>query len=1007
MTRVAIPELFTLRGRTTTVGDSSVVELRWMIHPSGGLPYTPFRVWVRDPTTVKTDRVGTTTDGLPDGTTAITWDNRGAAVVTLTTSVSSGALTVRGMSGPDGTGQVVDEGVAAIGTPTVTLAGSVIRSVVTLGSGTAAVASVVWMDALVNDPGWKLWEIVGLPADKVSFDGTGYDTGEQGLVSAPTDPVSAAILRLKQWQPTSGWEPITDLGKAAPPWTAPDPTAWVEELRKNVLPGVAKMLGGTSWPLEHEGFRVPTPIDVPVSVHGDALDPAGESTADLGPLGQLLLGATSDAFGALGLGFGTTVPTGKAATLASARAANPAPVGIGLVMVTVEHEIRTPGDDVNLVKVELADVFLQPVVAGPASVTGLTADTLAIDRPQKRDEPWLFADDLSWDRPEPRLPDDPHVVSYAVVRYADSGDQLLLDVRQAGGPRPWVAATDPELPPQSAISFVDRGLGEPRPGESGDVSYAVAGQDAFGRWSKWVSVPYAVATVAPAVPSVVRVTPEVADGGEVRGADVVVDVAWDWADRSPKTIELVVVTHAAGTVAGSSSTREVGGPAVPDVVLSFGLDPDVPPAGAELLPAEPGAPPEQRVVRVRVPGFRFDFGAHPRIEVTARARAEEQFRPGVWSGHGPDRAAVADSPIPPGPVFVPAGMTWASVPDPAGIARVRLAFTPAPGATSTVVYAADEAAVRREAGLPAPDVSIGPEQRLPDLRVLDPAAVRRAFKRVDRVTGGELDLDLPRGSRLVHLFALVPVSASGVEGSHPSDGNGWLAVAVPRVVTLPPPTLRLRPLPGGARVVVEVQADSPPARLSLHRGPTDPRQALSVDRMGLPIAELGPADAVASGDRFVYTVDDLGLSPWVDWVYRAVVWPAPADGQVAARSVSAAVVGVVPAAGPPPAPTLAVSERQGDWHLVKIGNVPRAVCRDGGHSLTVAVRVGAASELRRTDTAAVATVVGAPAPADTPPIFAAVDAFAAWIEAGDAPFQVVARVADPLGRSATTSLESP
>ncbi|MEQ1569517.1 MAG: hypothetical protein ABMA64_28025, partial [Myxococcota bacterium] len=918
MPRVTLPELFSLRGRSTTRGGVPTVELRWRIHPSIGLPLAPFQVWVRDRFDPQGEAVRTTLGAAPDGSRRVLWDGRAASVVTLTTRVGSGQqLVLRAMSGPDGGGVPIDEVTASAGVPSVTLAGSVIRSVVVIGAGSVEGTSAVWTETLVNDPEWRRVERVGLPIEPASFDGTGYDAGDQGPDSAPTDPRSAAIARVKAGMPVAGWPDTTDLGERVAPWVPVEPEAWVDEIAAVTLPGVAQMLRDSDWPIAHEAYR------------------AGAGVA---PLHQLLLGAGADAVGALALGFGATVAA-----------------GVGLVMVTVDHQLRG-GDDVNLVKVVLADVYLQPVALGPPAPAVVLASPSGLDRPVNRDEPWLASVELSWARAPAVFPDDPRPVSHAIVR----GPELVHAPRASGGVWPFVAVDgDPRA------RRVDEGRPEPRPGESGELVYAVASQDWFGRWSGWSSARVTVLPVGPAVPALSRVGLELADGGEVRDAVAVVDFGWDWSDRAPNRVELQLGVHAPGTPPPGGSNRALGGPGVPDVSFTFGPDPDVPPSGLERLPPEPGAPPDARTYRARVAGFRLAFDGNAALTVSGRARADEAYRPGAWSGYGPERSTTAHSPLAPAPVWVPAAMTWASVPDPAGVARARLGWAAVPGAASYVVYTADEGSILRELGAPAPDLRVRPADRLPTLRAADAAAVRRAFRRLDRVTALSLDVDLPRGSHAIYCFAVVPVSPAGVEGPLPVDANGWIAVAAPRVVHPPAPRVRLRPVPGGTRVVVEVDGPAP-ASVELYRA-TALHQVSTIDRMGPPVRVWSAADAVATPAGVEFALDDTSAPPWVDVTYRAVGWAAAAQerGELAGRTVGPASSTVVPAAAPPALSDLSAPGQTGPWRLVQLGlDAPRTRCRAGVHQLSVAIRSVQApsAELRQVTLADAQTFPAAPAP---------------------------------------------
>jgi hypothetical protein len=242
-------------------------------------------------------------------------------------------------------------------------------------------------------------------------------------------------------------------------------------------------------------------------------------------MGLLLLAAAGDAFGALALGFGTTVPIGGKSSIGKSSigmsaASSGSSTGIGMVMVTVEHEILVPtSPDISVrVPATLADVYLQPMAAAPPACASLGAEHHALDRPTTRDEPWLNAVRLSWARPDPAVADAPRVASYALLRTRAGTTTLLLDERASGGFQGFMPAQPAGQEPHPLARFVDRGLAEPKPGDDGSVTWAVAAQDAFGRWSPWASAGHTLLPVATQAPRIRDVQIQVHDGAGPCGA---------------------------------------------------------------------------------------------------------------------------------------------------------------------------------------------------------------------------------------------------------------------------------------------------------------------------------------------------------------------------------------------------------------------------------------------------------------------------------------------------------
>jgi hypothetical protein len=978
MTRYVSPELFRAAGGQITAGGAPRVALRWLLHSSVGLPRALFHVWHFEGR-VPTRETAVSTRPLDTGERALSWAAGPAAAVQLNVNAPAGAILVlRGFSGAAGTGHAVDED-TVVGPATnraVVLVGSPVASVLLIGSGTASVTRVVPIDTFVNDPGWRLVETVGLPVDD-SFGPGGYPLDAQGPVGSERPPVDAAVTRVKVGTPDAGWDGVTDRGSAVPAFEAPDPTQLVTEELTPLLEMVRRLLEEVADPAGHADKFFPVKVTAPRSVHGVDASPHWQGKArdsELQPLASLLLAAGSDPFAALALGFGTTVdfkpqqPPGGIA---------PPPVVFDFYMVTVKHKVSVaidvpPFDPIELpVEGELAALCMEvqkaplPAPAAVAAEPGPLDPRPRLDPPGEVDGRWVEAPQVSWAVPVITADSSPRPAGYAVARgFGATALEVRNEPRLSGGWNSFAAAEDPDKEPPAVVRFTDTGVPERFPGDPTTVVYSVAATDWFGRWSPWVSADHARLAVAPQVPAVRRVSLEVAESAApLHPATAAVEFTWDWSHRRPREITLRLLVHAEGTPPPvvDGSVLRVGGPTVGDTGIDFSAASiDTPPAGVTTVPDETSG--NLRTYRVTIPGLAFAFDTHPRVRVTVRARATERVGFGLLSAFSPDGTAQAASPIPPPPPFVPAAMVWASVPDPKGVARVTLTWSAS--APRYAVYLADETAVCRELGLPSPDLEVSAADRLIGLRPQPFGQARRAFRRVaDNVTTTALPVELERGSRMIHFYAVVSVSATGAEVPLPTEGNDYLAVAAPVARVPEVPKIVARDRGGVVALLVEVpETRVPVGRVEIFRAPSRHR-AVMPEHAGPPIAVVGAASGVRAGGVIRFELEDP--APGVAWqsvFYRAVAWAETdtALGIFGGRSEpTRAVEVVVTSAAPPPLADLNLEDVAGvmDHRLVSFrSDATLARTPRGAHVFAVQVVMPDA------------TVATRRAPADTLPL---------------------------------------
>lgn len=923
MTRFVFPELFHGAAAPIVVEGQTRVALRWILHPSIGLPRDLFNVWHFEGR-VPIREMSVQGSALDAGARLLSWTVGPGAAVLLVVTVPAGAtFTLTGFSGPSASGHAVDEEtvVGPVTNRSVVLFGSPVASVKLSGSGTIVSSRIVPIDAFVNDAGWKLVETVGLPAAD-EFATAGYPLTQQGPPGAQLAPVDAAINRVRRGTPDAGWNSVTDRGTAVPPHVTPDASQLVKKELRPLVGTVARMLESVSDPAAHAAASFPVAVKAPRSVHGVAASTHWQSKArdsQVFPLGSLLIAAGTDAFNALALGFGTTLGAPAAAPVTAALATQP--VKFDFYMITVKHKVKVevpmplglPPFPL-LVDGEFATLCMelqQGTVGAPGS---LTAEPLPLDPPRHIDPPgevdgrWIESPNVTWAVPMVKVDSMARPTGYAVARGEGAGAmEIRVEPRLSGGWSPFVAAQDPLADTSVVVRFTDDGVPEKFPGDANTFVFGVASTDWFGRWSGWVSADHSRIVVPPQVPAMRRVSLDVPPSTTpVFPATAAVEFTWDWSHRRPREITLRVLVHADGTPvpAVNGSVLSVGGSTVPDLVLDFAsASVDSPPSGVTIVADETSG--NLRTYRVEVAALAFAYDSFPKVRVTATAQATERVGFGLPSAWSSNVSALAVSPIPPPPPFVPVAMVWASLPDPKGISRITLNWQPS--APRYAVYETDETTVCRELSLPSPDFETSAADRLVVLRPLAFGNARGAFKRLaDNVTATSLRVELPRGSRMIHFYAIVPVSGTGVEGVLPASGNDYIAVASPRLQVPEPPVLIARDREGVVTLRVDVAETRVRVdRVEIFRSPNAQRSIMP-EHAGPPIAVAAAVSGTRSNGAIHFELQDAAPGKaWQTAYYRAVAWAEvdAAGGLIGGRSEPSRALPVVVSSALPPALT--------------------------------------------------------------------------------------------------------
>jgi len=819
---------------------------------------------------------------------------------------------------------------------------------------------------LANLPGWEEVEIVGLPVD--DWDDVVYKVHKQGPVEYPLlQPSEAALQRLKIGAPRIGWTKLTRNGISLDDWKSPDLEAYLQDmLDSKLLKGIYCMFKDCRhYGLKHADYLIrennegndtgrcyDTSVGAlrsPRLLLDRPVDPHGEShpvRSEWSPLGMLLVAVGTDPLAALVLGFGTSL----------FGASNPNEI----YMVSVRHELQI-GD--TMFDFELADVVrVDSQLAAPKAPTNLSARIISRNRPQTLDGPALESIRISWERPDNPIftlqsSNSGFPASYAVGRFGPHPvhAEILLARRPEtlGGWFPFVASKPDEVRPVFFTDYILRLsniAGKPVPDPFGvKVTYAVASQDIFGRWSPWRTVSFQGNDEQPQIPSVLSINID-------PSGQVAIDFSWDWSDRSPEFIELI------GAYADDLDNKlftervQFGGNDEPvstsDEIQFIPLDPNLEHAAGwggaqDQNPAEPGVRFYRLITKIKL-----DFAGKPKRIFQVQACGQCHIHRLWGDPHNPNfNVSPLSSPVsthiydpePPAAPTVPEAPQWASLPDSSGVSRILLSWTGDLRVSGYVLYEATETSLLAALGLPGPDTSQPFFKRLAVLRAamaalsdkgseaniplserlakletaltdigLPGARLSQSFQdRRSSLTSGYLrpyfrrvnkepipptspqtfyETSLPRGSKVIHFYAVTAMSHNQIESAWPDSSKKFIAVAVPSLAVPLPPTLQANLDPTQLVVHLNISLSSSVAvkQVELYRT-TSKKLAKSADTMGSPLKTLN-----ATGLEITFT-DDSVTPGWRRIWYRAVAWSKRDDqlGLVEARSSASPLVSVL------------------------------------------------------------------------------------------------------------------
>ncbi|PFM43740.1 hypothetical protein COJ45_27870 [Bacillus cereus] len=892
------------------------------------------------------------------------------------------------------------------------------------------------LQELANQPGWEPLEVIGLPVD-TSWNNTGYSLNEQGPINSPLPPIKAALQRLNIGAPRAGWQELSLDGASLPDWEPSDFQAYLKETcHGRLLNGIHAMLRDLPNGLDHKGY-VDTEKD---SANPGQLNPrlllnqeqiiAGQNQparCKWSPLGLLLLGAGTDPLAALALGFGTAL--------------NISSLDIShndVFMVSVRHQLTIAN---QVFEFELADVVsLDQIQLEPSAPSGLSAKVISHNRPQAMDGPALETVGITWDRLDNKnyhgSSIDPISVSYAVGRISQEPNkppEILLTRRspQVNGWFPFVASKSDNVSPTLFADHIIRSTtrdGKTVPSPKGlDCTYAVAAQDIFGRWSPWSTVSMQGESEQPQIPSVLSVKLELS-------GELTIDFSWDWSDRSPEFIELTGNYEDEPSNVLFTAQLQFGGNAKPNT-SSF----DVTHLKADLMPATDWGQaqdrnpnePEVRYYRLKTK-IPVNFAGKPSrfFEVQARGQCyiHQVYLPG-WNVSpfcSPVKTQIFD-PTPPQlnlpEVEIP---QWASLPDMAGVSRMRLKWKGDATVDGYVLYEATETTLLAAFNQPGPDMSQSYIKRLGILRSKNIPSKREVFRRVQKelippAPEVVYEVELPRGSTVLHFYALTAMSPNQEESAWPNNSKEFIAVAVPRLAVPVAPTLEVDYDTEAAHTLVSLQIGVEHgvsvSQVEIYRVTSD-KLATSVDTMGPPIATLS-----ASGPQISF-IDSTISRSWKRVWYRVIAWSARDEqlGVIEARSpASSAVPVLLPPQDPPDVINLKVNLEGSNDCEVLIGwtsHAPGAITPLGPHTVVVEACKGSKVISRIEDQLDKLIVVDSqndipPADPKNPAIILVGEPdnyhLYTWIPrpAADQSFRVTVKMIDPLGRIGSLSADVP
>ncbi len=999
--RAAVPsESFTVEPQTLALPNKATnagvlehgTHLHWSTAPEIGLPTGPFTVWRRPQAT--TFPVQTQTRPLQlqvasgaNGTRIISW-RRPLAIARLACSVPMGGGTLIAWSGnPSPENWVALQQVAAGTSLSIVLAGDAITGVMVSPGVNVTTVHGLTANTVANLSGWQAVERVGFPGPDGFWDGHGQHGTSQGfLVEAPeltgglTTPNTAATRRYRRGLPVIGWPAAITDEIAAPSYQVPQPRPLLRELAEAEPRSFLQLIRGlmSEAPPDMKDHRETIQVPPPENSVGSTATTAS-TTAEIAPLELLLASVTTDPIMSLLLGFGTALPS--ILTTSSVSPGTPFDY-----MITADWR-PDPASHEIVTRAALA-LRTPPALAG-ATPFDLEAEASVAMKPAGRDRAWRRSVRMGWEHP-------PETDLYRVASVAAAANRidserpgrLLNESHEPRGFLPIGVTRSLDDPEPTRLSIMDPSVAiaasdSPDQNSRQEMYYAAVTQTIFGLWGNWSATTVELTEPNPDRVIILdaRLDASPVSSGPCPGT-LVIDFAWDWSLRTPRSISFRSHLYAQDERSDSPESdvptdvfpRSLGGNDAPIEVLFAGNQTTAQgasivalnEAGDDFVAFGPAQGEGVRRYRMTIDDLSLDFDNTTHIGLALWARAVERMSPGrigPWPLE-PHLSSVSD----PRPPHIEVDhVQLASLPDASGECHVRVSWPAVPNAAGYIIYESSETTLRTQLGLDERSIEATLSARRDEVEaaLLDRPS-RNAFTRriAELVTVTSLDLTLPRGSTEIHYFTVLAQTAAGVPSEWPTGSEAadrLIAVAVPRIAKPQPPVLEVsRAFVGAgpdavpiAEIAVSPQLGHRTQRVVLYRTRVD-SAARVVDSMGPPIADVNtsangwtverasqngaPASIINMQGR-----DDPDGS-WRNIWYRAIAWSDgdPERGLLAARSEpSPARSIVIPPPGPPELSSLAISQGAGGQLIVFLSwssPAPIASTPLGPHRMSIDVR---------------------------------------------------------------------
>jgi len=940
--------------------------LRWLTLPELGIPRRPFQVYrrlrgripsayVRELFAATIAATGPTLDlAFPAGSGGLVY----LAGVTLAPAGGEEmSVTAYDLYGRDLPGQQYTTASPA----TTLLTGPGMAGLRVTGIGTVGPVLGVKQDDYANLPDWQLTQVVGLPTLAGELAPHYASQEHQGYVTPTLSGYQAAELRLLIAEILRGMPaPTNDPQFPLAAWPASAPVGYLDTLRSpgNLLAAIGNCLAAS---IDTDPARMQSLYAEPVSLEGikqanmpgASADPSRPSAAEIPVVSVTMLGVSTDSDAATALGYGTVDFPGLGAR--SEVAAEPATAFeerfltfdplVYDFMVSAPYALPLLGVELNLAALSQ----MAPPVKPPA---GLAAKFSQMHAVLSRDSTAQVAVELSW---QPAA--EPQGCALLASRQPFSSTVLNAPRQPAvGGYDPYVglppASPDPGLPADEQLPNFKDAAGQLPLDGTATTRYLAAAIDVFGRFSAWseADVSLSAAPIAqPGLRDLSFVLGDLPDSGMSVSSELVIEVMWDWTDRSPGAIRITGEFVASSASLGPaylsglamSNAGAVGAPlllvwdyggANPATVAPDSVLPTIDSGHTgtvELITDASGASAgEVMQYRVTLQGVTLDFSAERELALAVYVTATESIRAGEWSNPQMPGApgftgqiVRALNPFPPALEFTPPAIDWTALPDAYNRARGILEWTSDPSAAGYMVWESTEGALLQllSPGSPNPDPTASLVARGAALKALVAGEYEgslQSFSRLntDPIVGSRTEIELPGDASALYAYMVSAVSPQGVEAPRAPQ----IAVfGVPRRMVPGQPRLILRELPigsSGIQVIgLPVETGVTPAGYRVLRvrsqalageaGLMGPAKIAESDPGWTPYTDVPLHGGTTSSGQSV--IDTAATASWYPYYYRIVaVGPDdPANGEHSGDSPPSAVQFAY--CLPPEAPALA------------------------------------------------------------------------------------------------------